>query len=148
MIEIEKTLVIYQSDDGVEFTNKDNCLRYERELKNLKWFKVYHTPDLTEYGTLTNYDYFVVYSECGCHEEILTQYMMFELSFVLVGPSVQGYRLQKHLNIVEVEKDFKNEMIKNLKYTLLTSKDLIYFCPKTDKKMIFFNYAEKWNLRF
>jgi hypothetical protein len=40
--------VIYITDDGKEFTNKNDALKHETKLKNVKAFLVRYNPDLTE----------------------------------------------------------------------------------------------------
>jgi hypothetical protein len=43
---IEKT--IFLADDGTEFLDKEKCKAYEDDYKNVKIFRVFHSPDLTE----------------------------------------------------------------------------------------------------
>lgn len=46
MKEIKST--IYIADDGKEFTNKEDAIRHEEKLNNVKSFVVRYSPDLTE----------------------------------------------------------------------------------------------------
>lgn len=47
-----RTQDLWVSEDGREFLTKDECEKYEKEtlgrFKNIKYFRVYHSPDLTE----------------------------------------------------------------------------------------------------
>lgn len=57
---IEKKQTVYIADDGKEFLNEADCKKYESKtivrLSKIKYFQVYHDPDLTEgrgfYGRL------------------------------------------------------------------------------------------------
>lgn len=149
MRKIEKTLFIYEAQDGTEFTSKENCLNYEHELNGLKFFKVYHTVDKTETGNFINWDYYAVFSNCGLHKEILEQYLVFEKQFLIIDTGVQGYGLSKGFEICEKQVNWqddleKNKIIKNA--TILSPKQLTYFFNDSSK-YTYFNYAKSWNLK-
>lgn len=47
-----RTLELFIADDGTEFTDEEKCRRYEIDVlnrrKNIKYYRVNHSPDLTE----------------------------------------------------------------------------------------------------
>lgn len=51
---IKKT--VYVANDGKEFFDKEECLKYEKfldeVLSNIKYFSIYCSPDLTENGRI------------------------------------------------------------------------------------------------
>lgn len=55
---IKKT--VYVANDGKEFFDKEECLKYEKfldeVLSNIKYFSIYCSPDLTENGRIYERD--------------------------------------------------------------------------------------------
>lgn len=152
MKEIEKTITIYVSDDGKEFTNKANCELYEKENKHIRWFRVMHTPDLNETGNLLCASYFVVYSKFGYYEEILDDYLRKELKYSKIGPSVMGYGLQEHYRIVKVDRIVIDDEIKIDFVVNKTKKIVTILSPKKldcveCENCEYFDYMKEWNLR-
>ena len=41
---------VFIADDGKKFLDEDECKRYDNIIKNIRYFLVKHTPDLTETG--------------------------------------------------------------------------------------------------
>ena len=44
----EKTSIVYVAFDGKEFTKKQECESYEKEIKSMQLWRVIHSPDCTE----------------------------------------------------------------------------------------------------
>ena len=43
-----ETVKSYISTDGITFNTREACLQHEERIKNVKYFRVAHAPDLTE----------------------------------------------------------------------------------------------------
>jgi len=43
-----ETVKSYISTDGIPFNTKEACLQHEERIKNIKYFRVAHAPDLIE----------------------------------------------------------------------------------------------------
>lgn len=140
MKEVTKTITVFEAEDGTCFEKKENCERYEDQLRCVKFFKVSYNPDLTETGNFNSYTYFVVYSRFGYNKEILDQYLRKELKWGLIGPSVMGYGLQLHYNIVNVERS----EVDVKKFTVLSPIELDWY-PKG--KAPYFDYMKEWGLK-
>ena len=140
MKEIEKTITVFEALDGTCFDNKDNCERYEDQLRCVEFFKVSYNPDLTETGNLNSHTYFAVYSRCGYNKAILEQYLRKELDWDLIGPSVMGYGLQLHYYITEINRPFVDT--KNL--TVLSPVELDWY---SKDKVPYFDYMKEWGLK-
>lgn len=57
---------VYIAEDDKKFLDKEECLKYERRLnqmKKIQFFLVMHTPDLNETGGFTNATYVAVNPE-------------------------------------------------------------------------------------
>lgn len=39
---------IFIAEDGKKFYDKEECISYEKEIKNTRYFRIIHSPDLTE----------------------------------------------------------------------------------------------------
>lgn len=140
MKEVTKTITVFEAEDGTHFDKKENCERYEEQLKNVEFFKVSYDPDLTETGNFNSYTYFVVYSRFGYNKTILEQYLRKELDWDLIGPSVMGYGLQLHYFITQIE---RNEIdAGNL--TILSPIELDWYHKNTSH---YFDYMSEWGLK-
>ena len=140
MIEVTKTITVFEAEDGTHFNKKENCERYEEQLRGVEFFKVSYNPDLTETGNFNSHTYFAVYSRFGYNKAILEQYLQKELNWDLIGPSVMGYGLQSHYFITQMK---RNEIdAENL--TILSPIEL-YWYPKNISH--YFDYMAEWGLK-
>lgn len=140
MKEVTKTITVFEALDGTCFDKKENCIRYEDQLKCVQFFKVSYNPDLTETGNFNSHIYFVVYSRFGYNEAILEQYLQKELDWDLVGPSVMGYGLQLHYYITDIT---RND-IDVKKLTILSPVELDWY---SKDKVQYFDYMKEWGLK-
>lgn len=140
MKEVTKTMVVFEAEDGTCFDKKENCERYEDQLKCVDFFKVFYNPDLTETGNLMEYTYFAVYSKYGYSRAILEQYLRKELDLNLVGPSVMGYGLQLHCRMTDIERS----EIDLKRLTVLSPIELSWY---SKDKVPYFNYMKAWDLK-
>lgn len=140
MKEVTKTITVFEALDGTCFDKKENCERYEDQLKCVQFFKVSYNPDLTETGNFNSHTYFVVYSRFGYNEAILEQYLRKELDWDLVGPSVMGYGLQLHYYITDIT---RND-IDVKKLTILSPVELDWY---SKDKVQYFDYMKEWGLK-
>lgn len=139
MKEIEKIIIVFEALDGTCFDKKENCERYEDQLRCVEFFKVSYDPDLTQTGNFNNHTYFAVYSRFGYNKAILEEYLRKELDWNLVGPSVMGYGLQLHYYITDVERSEVD--IKRL--DVLSPIELDWY---SKDKVRYFNYMKEWDL--
>ena len=140
MKEITKTMIVFEAEDGTCFEKKENCERYEDQLRHVKFFKVSYNPDLTETGNFNSHTYFAVYSRCGYNKEILEQYLRKELDWDSIGPSVMGYGLQLHYFITDITRnDIDTENL-----TVLSPIKLDWCSVE---KYHYFDYMTEWGLK-
>lgn len=140
MKEVTKTITVFEAEDGTHFDKKENCERYEEQLRGVEFFKVSYNPDLTETGNFNSHTYFAVYSRFGYNKAILEQYLQKELDWDLIGPSVMGYGLQLHYFITKIN---RNDIdTKNL--TVLSPITLDWYSVE---KYHYFEYMSKWGLK-
>lgn len=140
MKEIEKTITVFEAQDGTCFDKKYNCEKYEDQLRNTKYFKVSYNPDLTETGNFNRVIHFAVYSKYGYNKSILEQYLQKVMGWDLIGPSVMGYGIQLHYSIVDImrsEIDLK-------KLTVLSPIELEWY---PIGKIPYYNYISEWGLK-
>ena len=140
MKEVTKTITMFEALDGTCFDKKENCKRYEDQLKCVEFFKVSYNPDLTETGNFMSHTYFAVYSKYGYNKAILEEYMRKETNRSIIGPSVMGYGLQLHYYITKVERleiDLK-------RLTVLSPIELYWY---SKDKVQYFDYMKKWGLK-
>ena len=140
MKEVTKTITVFEALDGTCFEKKENCERYEDQLRSVEFFEVLYNPELTETGRFMSKSYFAVYSKYGYNEAILQEYMRKETNRPIVGPSVMGYGLQLHYYITKVERS----EIDLEKLTILSPIELDWY---SDKKYRYYNYMEEWGLK-
>lgn len=69
---------VFIADDGKKFLDEDECKRYDKIIKNIRYFLVKHTPDLTETGLFKEISVVAVYSENGYHREIVERWCVEE----------------------------------------------------------------------
>jgi hypothetical protein len=140
MKEVTKTITVFEALDGTHFDKKENCERYEDQLRCVEFFKVSYNPDLTETGNLNSHTYFVVYSRFGYNKAILEQYLRKVMDWDLIGPSVMGYGLQLHYFITNIT---RNEIdVKNL--TILSPVELDWY---PQNRSNYFDYMSEWGLK-
>ena len=140
MKEIEKTITVFEAEDGTHFDKKENCERYEDQLRCVEFFKVSYNPDLTETGNFNSHTYFAVYSRFGYNKAILEQYLRNVMEWDLIGPSVMGYGLQLHYFITKIK---RNEVdVKNL--TILSPVELDWY---PQNRSHYFDYMKEWGLK-
>ena len=142
MKEIEKTIIVFEALDGTCFDKKENCERYEEQLRCVEFFKVSYNPDLTETGNLNSIRYFVVYSIFGYNKAILEQYLRKVMGWDLIGPSVMGYGLQLHYYITDVERSEID--VNKAKLTILSPIELDWY---PQNKNHYFDYMKEWGLK-
>ena len=140
MKEIEKTITVFEAEDGVCFDNKENCERYEDQLRCTEFFKVSYNPDLTETGNFNSTRYFVVYSIFGYNKAILEQYLQKVMGWDLIGQSVMGYGLQLHYYITNV----KRSEIDLKTLTVLSPIELDWY---PQNRSHYFHYMKEWGLK-
>ena len=140
MKEVEKTITVFEAQDGTCFDKKENCERYEDLLRHVEFFKVQYNPDLTETGNFMSHRYFAVYSRCGYNKAILEQYLQKVMDWDLIGPSVMGYGLQLHYYITEINRPFVDT--KNL--TVLSPVELDWY---PQNRSHYFDYMKEWGLK-
>lgn len=140
MKEVTKTITVFEAEDGTHFDKKENCERYEDQLRSVEFFKVSYNPDLTETGNFNSHTYFAVYSRFGYNKAILEQYLRNVMEWDLIGPSVMGYGLQLHYFITKIK---RNEVdVKNL--TILSPVELDWY---PQNRSHYFNYMKEWGLK-
>ena len=140
MKEVTKTITVFEAEDGTHFDKKENCERYEDQLRCVEFFKVSYNPDLTETGNFNSNTYFAVYSRFGYNKAILEQYLRNVMEWDLIGPSVMGYGLQLHYFITKIK---RNEVdVKNL--TILSPVELDWY---PQNRSHYFDYMSEWGLK-
>lgn len=140
MKEVTKTITVFEALDGTCFDKKENCERYEDQLRSVEFFKVSYDPDLTETGNFNSHTYFAVYSRFGYNKAILEQYLQKELDWDLIGPSVMGYGLQLHHYITEINRS----EIDLKRLTVLSPTALDWY---SIEKYHYFDYMKEWGLK-
>lgn len=140
MKEVTKTITVFEAEDGTCFDKKENCERYEDQLKNVDFFKVSYNPDLTETGYFNSHRYFAVYSKYGYGRAILEEYLRKEMKMSIIGPSVMGCGLQLHYHITDVERS----EIDLKRLTILSPIELDWY---SREKIPYFNYMKEWGLK-
>lgn len=140
MKEVTKTITVFEAEDGTHFDKKENCERYEDQLRCVEFFEVSYNPDLTETGNFNSHTYFAVYSRFGYNKAILEQYLRNVMEWDLIGPSVMGYGLQLHYFITKIK---RNEVdVKNL--TILSPVELDWY---PQNRSHYFDYMSEWGLK-
>ena len=140
MKEVTKTITVFEAEDGTHFDKKENCERYEDQLRSVEFFKVSYNPDLTETGNFNSHTYFAVYSRFGYNKAILEQYLRNVMEWDLIGPSVMGYGLQLYYFITKIK---RNEVdVKNL--TILSPVELDWY---PQNRSHYFDYMSEWGLK-
>ena len=140
MKEVTKTITVFEAEDGTHFDKKENCERYEDQLRSVEFFKVSYNPDLTETGNFNSHTYFAVYSRFGYNKAILEQYLRNVMEWDLIGPSVMGYGLQLYYFITKIK---RNEVdVKNL--TILSPLELDWY---PQNRSHYFDYMSEWGLK-
>lgn len=140
MKEVIKTITMFEAEDGTCFNKKENCERYEEQLRGVEFFKVSYNPDLTETGNFNSHRWFAVYSKFGYNKAILEQYLTNVLEWDLIGPSVMGYGLQLHYYITNIT---RNDIdTKNL--TVLSPMELDWYSVE---RFHYFDYMKEWGLK-
>lgn len=140
MKQTTKTLTVWEAEDGTIFEVKENCERYEDQLKCVEFFKVSYNPDLSETGNFMSHTYFAVYSKYGYNKAILEEYFRKETQRPIIGPSVMGYGLQLHYYITKVERSEID--VKRL--TILSPIKLDWYSAEKYK---YFDYMTQWGLK-
>lgn len=123
---------VYKAFDGKEFKDAEQCKAYEASLKkDVKYFKILHTPDLCETGLYQRITYVAVY-DTPKHidaETIVSAYALYKFKHLLVR-GVQGYGVRLNFLISKIDETQYNAaepMIwcnGNLDRIVLTSQDL------------------------
>lgn len=96
---------VYRAFDGKEFKDVEQCKAYEASLKkDVKYFKILHTPDLCETGQYQHITYVAVY-DTPKHidaEAIVSAYALYKFKRLLVR-GVQGYGVQLNFSISKID---------------------------------------------
>ena len=140
MKEVKKTITVFEAEDGTCFDKKENCERYEDQLRNVDFFKLSYNPDLNETGRFQSTVYFAVYSIYGYGKAIFEEYLRKEMKRPIIGPSIMGYGLQLHYHITDVERSQVD-----LKHMIVLSPIELERYPKD--KVQYFNYMKEWDLK-
>lgn len=140
MKEVTKTITMFEAEDGTCFEKKENCEKYEDQLKCVEFFKVHYNPDLTETGNFNSTLYYAVHSKYGCNKAILEEYLRTVLDWSLIGPSVMGYGLQLHYHITKAERS----EVDAKKLTILSPIELTWY---PEKHYHYFDYMIAWGLK-
>lgn len=140
MKEVIKKITVFEAEDGTCFDKKENCIRYEDQLKSVEFFKVSYNPELTETGKFMRTTYFAVYSKYGYNKAILEEYMRKETKRPVIGPSVMGYGIQLHYFITDVNRS----EIDLKRLTILSPIELDWYPVKNYK---YFDYMKEWDLK-
>ena len=149
----EVLTTVYKSFDGKIFKSKEECEEYEeskREIKdNIRYFRVYYQPELTETGCLQRLMFVAVYSKLN-QLDVIINYCIKKFGYL--GPSVQGYGFQKYFNIENISRDIFYHKITNPyskaivapKFLILSPKKFEDFFPKDS---IYFDYMKEWGFK-
>lgn len=152
--EIRK-VVVYLAKDGKEFLSENECKKYEKTVledkKNIRYFAVNCSPDLTETGFFQHRIYVAVFSTYCYHREILLNWCVNEKDIPIIAESVQGYGFQPHFEIVEsTEKEyFESEAGRVIGSSFrVYDQGRVFLSPKKVEGFPDdnFNYIEKWGL--
>lgn len=109
MKEIEKSINVYVADDGKEFLDKTECEKYEELYKNIKYFVVYHSPDLNETGCFMKASVVAVYSgRYGHHKDIVLNWCVKTKGYPILCESVQGYGWQDGFSVSDSQEYAKS----------------------------------------
>ena len=142
----EITKTIYIADDSREFLYEEDCKEYEKTvlniLKNVKYFKVYCSPDLSETGNYQEVFYVAVYSKINCyHYNILLKWLVIEEGYSIIRSGVMGYDYMPDFRIEETDREHYEYMISSKKSTKFLSNEKIDFYPPN------IDYMKIWNLK-
>lgn len=150
------TTTVYIAEDGKRFTEKNDCEKYEKEVlalkKNVKYFRVYHNPDLTEKGTLDSIMLVAVYCTNLCHADIVENWCVKNRNLPILGESVQGYGFQRHFDVSEsTEEEFmsfeKDKSIDKVWRTPYMTEQHFLSPVKVEGYPEPFNYMEAWRFK-
>ena len=152
IMEMITSATIFKSFDGKIFMSEVECKEYEKKrkefLNNLSFFKVRHTPDLTETGLFTQSLLVAVYSSSGWGKEIVTNYCIKKFGYL--GESVQGCRFQTYFEIYQTDfETFSNGVLedwrgnkRHFKKILLSPKEFDEF-----EGIERFDYMKEWGFK-
>lgn len=164
MTETTKTLKIYTSDDGMEFMDKEKCLQHESRTaemrEKMRFFRVFHSPDLNETGNMTRSFVLAVYSAYGVFETIAEKYITDVLGIPALGPSVMGYGFQRHFYIQKCSDGYdevRSEISDGHVVTVLCPWEKNKFIfglldpdgrdTRINDKVILFDYMKEWGYK-
>lgn len=99
----EENRKVYVAEDGKEFLDKKECESYEKKVGNIKYFRVAHSPDLTETGSFVNRTYVAVYSNCYHHKDVVINYFLQKFGYLCT--SVMGYGFQTAFDVYPCTKE-------------------------------------------
>lgn len=147
------TTTVFKAFDGKIFKSKGECEKYEFSKKeieeNIKYFKVYYQPELTETGCLQRLMFVAVYSKIFLHFDIITNYCIKKFGYL--GPSVQGYGFQKHFMIENISRDTFYHKITNPYSKAIVAPRFLILSPKKledfPKDSIYFDYMKEWGFK-
>lgn len=150
------TTTVYIAEDGKRFMEKSDCEKYENDVlkikDDIKYFRVYYNPDLTEKGTLDSIMLVAVYCTNLCHADIVEFWCVKNKNMPILGESVQGWGFQRYFEVREsTEEEFmsfeKGKSINKVWRTPYMTEQHFLSPVKVDGYPEPFNYMEAWGFK-
>ena len=129
---INKDTKVYIAEDGTEFLNESDCLKYENTtleiVKNVKYFKNYTNADLNETGMFYNHNYAAVYLSGynSCYSEVLLQYLIDKHKGRVIHEGVQGCGVMEAFRIQNSNRNDYDKAVPNRWGGSVTGTDRIF----------------------
>lgn len=98
------TKEFYVSYDGKEFSTEKECKEHEALYDRIRYFKIRHSPDLTETGLFMHITYAAVYSHYGYQRQIAEQWAYDEFNGI-IGTGIQGVGFTPNFSIEDTNED-------------------------------------------
>lgn len=144
---------VYVAEDGKEFANEADCSKYEdgvlRDKKNIRYFRVFCDPDLTETGCMMTEIPVAVLSEYGCHSGIVANWCVRYKKLPIIGQGVQGWGFQEHFRIMQMsEADyFSSENGKKVSTGCWQSARVFLSPRPVDGYPLNYDYITEWKFK-
>lgn len=107
MTEKEVTQTIYVADDGKQFLTKMECKEHEaylEQIKNIKYYKVFYSPDLCETGACQHFDIIAVNASKWDNAELILEVYCAK-HYGIYTEGVQGYGMMRAYTSVETNRE-------------------------------------------
>ena len=126
---------VYVAEDGKEFTNEEDCSKYEngtlKDKKNIRYYIVRCNPDLTETGCMMSEIPVAVLSVHGCHADIVANWCVKEKNMPIIGEGVQGYGFQEHFQVNTIrESDYFSSVAGKKAVSGCYAQERVFLSPK------------------